>query len=115
MTFFSRFAPVRAWRDFRNFLLSRQKYELAFLFVALLGTSAIIGLFLADSPPEVRPERQIIYVQSWPLNRTDAEIKAQQKIDSVEKAKQMDELQKLQKARQEQFKRVDDALRKWGI
>jgi len=49
----------------------------------------------------IQPEPQIIYVQSWPENRTDEQIKAEQKIDqaardkaAAEKRRQYQELAK---------------------
>jgi hypothetical protein len=36
----------------------------------------------------IKPEAQIIYVQSWPADRTDEQIKAQQKIDQAKRDKE---------------------------
>ena len=47
--------------------------------------------------------------------RSDAEITAQQKIDQVIAHKKQAELEKLQKERQAEFKRLDDKLKAMGI
>ncbi|WP_238542178.1 hypothetical protein [Sphingomonas sp. PAMC 26621] len=54
-------------------------------------------------------------MQNWRLDRTNAQIIAQQKIDSVEKAKQDAELERLKAERRAQFKKVNDGLKAWGI
>jgi hypothetical protein len=115
VTFFSRFNPFRAWRDLRDFLLRRGRIELAALSCAALVTSVIMGVLLRHAAPDVRPARTIIYVQQWPLDRSDDEIKAQQKVDMVARTKAIAEWQARQKKRQAEFKKIDDALRNWGI
>ena len=71
--------------------------------LSLFMTVLIFGIFALDfRQAHVVPE-QIIYVQSWPKGRTDAEIKAQQKIDSAQ-------MHAAQKARQEQFKKLARAF-----
>ena len=46
---FSRFSPVRAYRDLRLFLRGRQPYELGFLALAMLVTGFLIYAFSKDS------------------------------------------------------------------
>lgn len=114
--YFARFSPLRAIRDLRRFLASRKRYEIFTLFGAAAVTWTIMWVFLTDSRSIKIPyKRDIVYVESWPLDRTDADIKAQQKIDVVKKTKQQEELERRQKERQAQFKKVDDWLRSWGI
>ena len=115
MHFFSRLNPFNALRDLRLFLAQRQKHELIFLFLAIAATWVMIFVFSKDSniKPEYRP--QIVYVQQWRLDRTDAQIRAQQAIDGPIKQKQIDDLKKRQAERQAQFKRLDDKLTSWGF
>jgi hypothetical protein len=115
MEFFSRFNPLRAWRDLRNFLLGRGKVELAALFIAALITAVVIGVFARNATPEVKPERTIIYVQQWPASRSDDQIKAQQKVDAPKEAAARAEVARQQEKRRQEFKRLDDKLRSWGI
>jgi hypothetical protein len=111
-----RFAPLRAFLDLRRFLGSRGKHEILFLFAALAVSVLIIAMFLADySPKPVYRQPDIIYVQSWPANRTDAEIIAQQKIDQAKKEKEDAERAKDEAELRAQYKRASDTLNKFGI
>jgi hypothetical protein len=49
------------------------------------------------------------------MDRTDAEIIAQQKIDGIEQTRRIGELKRLQEEQRLKFKKVDDKLRSWGI
>ncbi|UYY57254.1 V-type proton ATPase subunit G [Sphingomonas sp. S2-65] len=115
MTFLRSISPLRAIRDLRRYLAGRPAYEIWFLMLAMALTLVVIWAFVKDSNIAVPYKRNIIYVESWPLSRTDAEIRAQQKIDQAKKEAQLAELEKKRKQRQEEFKRVDESLKKWGI
>ncbi len=115
MGFFSRFSPLRAYRDLRFFLASRQPYELWFLIAALMVTGFLVYAFAKDSyaEPEYRPE--IIYVEQWPADRTDAQIVAQQKLDAPIKAKRLAEQKKREDETRAAFKRMDDKMTDMGL
>ena len=115
MQFFARLSPLRAIRDLRFFLAQRQPYELVFLFLAVVITGVILIAFAKDSAiqPEYRPD--IIYVKQWTLDRTDAQIRAQQAIDEPIKQRKLDEQRKRQAEMQAEFKKLDDRLTKLGI
>ena len=115
MGFFGRFSPVRAYRDLRVFLAQRQPYELGFLALAMAITGFLIYAFAHDSyaEPVYRPD--IVYVEQWPANRTDAEIVAQQKIDEPIRQQQLAEQRKLEEARRASFRRIDKQLESWGL
>lgn len=116
MTFLRFFNPVAAIRDLRIFLSGRQRHELIFGFLALATTIVVVTAFFYDTDDLKRPwKRDIVYVQSWPLDRSLAEIRAQQKIDEPKKKAEQEKLEALQKQRQAQFKKVDDALNRWGL
>jgi hypothetical protein len=115
MSFFGRFSPVRAIRDLRLFLSQRQPYELVFLMIAVGITGFFIYAFARDDYVPVPYKPDIIYVEQWPADRTDVQIKAQQKIDYVKKKERLAEEKAAKDQRQAEFKRVDDALNKWGI
>ena len=113
--FFSRLSPIRAIQDLRVFLSHRHPYELGFLFLSIVITGLIIAAFVKDSHFERTYKRDIIYVQNWRADRSDAEIRAQLAKDApIEKARR-DEFLKAQEERKAAFKRYDDALKKWGI
>jgi len=111
-----RFNPFRAIGDLRRYLASRGKHELIFLFAALIICTLIVGGFAVASKvdkPYKPPE--IIYVQSWRADRTDAEIIAQQKIDMAKKKIDDAREAEFEAKKRAEFKRASDALKKWGI
>ncbi len=115
MNFFSRFAPVRAINDLRFFLSQRKPYELGFLALSIVIVTLLIAAFVHDSHEERPYKREIVYVQQWPLSRTDAEIHAQQKIDGVEQTRLIAEENKRRAALRAQFKKLDDKLKAYGL
>lgn len=115
MGFFSRFAPLRAYRDLRFFLSQRQPYELWFLIAALMVTGFLVYAFAHDSYAEREYHPTIIYVEQWPADRTDAQIRAQQKIDAPIKARALAEQKARDAATRASFKRMDDKLTDMGL
>jgi hypothetical protein len=115
MGFFARMSPFRAVRDLRLYLHQRQPYELAFLALAVVLTGLLIIGFAKDSRIEKVYRPQIVYVQQWTLDRTDDQIRAQQKIDQVKRRAELAELRTRQAKRQAEFKRIDDKLNQWGL
>ncbi|WP_093332142.1 hypothetical protein [Sphingomonas rubra] len=115
MRFFSRMSPVRAYKDLRLFLATREKYEFGFLTAAMAITGFVIYAFYKDSTVAVPYKRDIIYVEQWTADRTDAQIRAQQAIDGPIKAKALAEQKAKQERRQAEFKQLDDQLTKWGF
>ncbi|WP_174285628.1 hypothetical protein [Sphingomonas bacterium] len=116
MSFLTRFSPLRAVRDLRVFLAQRGKYELMFFATAMAITGVVLFAFLRDAN-DIRPAYQptIIYVEQWPLSRTDAQIRAQQKIDQFDKEKRIAEQKAEQAKLQAQYKKIDDRLKAMGI
>jgi hypothetical protein len=116
MSRFSRYNPFVGLRDLRLFLHSRQKHELVFAFLAIIATVAIISGFLIDSRDLKAPyKRDIQYVQSWPLNRTDADIIAAQKADQKTRAAAEAKQKQREEENRAALKRIDDALTRWGF
>ena len=115
MNFFSRMSPWRAYKDLRAFLATRERYELGFLALAMGITGFLVYAFAHDSYVEPVYKRDIVYVQQWSADRTDAQIRAQQAIDAPIKAKQMVEAQAAREKKQAEFKKVDDQLSRWGL
>lgn len=116
MSIFRFLSPVRAFRDFRQFIATRKKHELWMLIPSLGVTIAILIGFYLDSNFErawKRPE--IIWVKDWRLDRSDEEIRAQQAIDKAAKDKAEAELEKKRKVRRDEFKKIDDGLKSWGL
>ena len=71
--------------------------------LAVLATAIIVIEFFVDSKINTAPPTQIIYVEQWSSNRTDAEIIEQQKKDQAvrDAAKQ---------ERQRQFRELEKKL-----
>lgn len=116
MKFWSLISPLRAWRDLRLFLATRRPHQIGFFGVALAATYlVVVGMMYESRAPRVPYHRDIIYVQQWRADRTDAEIIAQQKIDGIEQTKRDKELARLQAERRVQFKKIDDGLKAYGL
>jgi hypothetical protein len=95
--------PRTALRDLASFLRQRSREQVIGAALAILSTIIVLILFFVDSKINTAPGPQLTYVESWPANRTDAEIVAEQKKDAEEKAA-------LQAERQRQFKKLQDEL-----
>lgn len=110
-----RFQPSGALADLRYFFGRRQPHQWVFAALAIGLTVLAITAFVHDSRFVPPYHRDIVYVQQWRLDRTDAEIIAQQKIDGIEQTRRIAEETRQREANRQKFKNVDDALRKWGI
>ena len=108
-------SPFRAIRDLRVFLAQRQKHELVFAFLSVFLTVMLIAGFYVDSSFKTPWKRKIQYVESWPLDRSLAQIKAQQKIDQAAKKIREAELEKRRQEKMAQFKKLDKKLDDLGF
>ena len=115
MQFFARLSPLRAFQDLRVFLAQRQPYELGFLVLAMAITGGLVWVFVKDSYREPVYKPEIIYVEQWTLNRTDAEIRAAQVVDKAKKDKRLAEEKAFDDKKRAQFKKLDDQMTKWGL
>lgn len=92
----------------KAFWATRPRHQWIAGVLAVLIPVGIVVAFYFDSGHNVRPAQTIYYVNSWPVTRTDEEIKAKQKADQIEREQR-------ERARQEQFQRLDDQLNRLGI
>ncbi len=90
--------------DLRTFLTTRERHEWLFAGIAIGITAFILFAFWHDS--RVEPTQEIVFVQSWPANRTDAQIIADQKRDRIARDKALAD-------RQASFQRVQKATSGW--
>ncbi|MBW6531182.1 hypothetical protein ACYZX9_11655 [Sphingomonas citri] len=115
MQFFARLSPLRAARDLRFFFQTRERYEWGFLALSVAITGFFVWAFFHDSYFEKEYKPNIIYFEQWKLDRTDAQIIAQQQIDQAKR----EIAEREQRAREEKlrqgFKRLDDKLNAMGI
>ena len=116
MKFLRHLSPLRAVRDLRGYLAQRRPHEIGFFGLAIAVTYLIVVGMMYESRHAPPPyHRDIVYVQQWPANRSDAEIVAQQKIDGVAQTKRENELKRLEAERRAQFQRVGDQLNAMGL
>jgi hypothetical protein len=95
--------PKAVYRDLKAFL-SRRSREKNIAAVLSLGlTGFIVVLFMADLETNIEPPPTITIVDSWSLNRTDAEIMASQREYHAQKDAQA-------KARQQEFQELSNTL-----
>jgi len=73
--------------------------------LAVLATAIIVIEFFVDSQINTAPPPEVVYVELYPSNRTDAQIIADQKKDQAEK-------EAAQKERQRQFQELE---KRFGI
>lgn len=102
-------APAWAW------LRSRKRYQVWAMVISFVLVVAIFFGFIKDSK-FLRPYKaEVMYFQSWPLDRSDAEIAKQRAIDDARIARLKAERDKKQKARQAEFQQIDNTLTGWGL
>jgi hypothetical protein len=92
-----------ALSDLAAFMRQRSREQVIGGALALLSTIIIVILFLVDSKINTAPPAQIVYVESWTANRTDAEIIADQKKHQAER-------RAAQLEKQRQFQRLENRL-----
>ncbi len=92
--------PSVAWRDLRAFLRQRSREKVIGATLAVLVTTIIVIVFFVDSKINTAPPPQVVYVELYDSNRSDAEIIADQKKDQAEKAA-------IARERQRQFQKLE--------
>jgi len=92
----------------RAFWRYRPRHQWVAGVMAVMMPVGIVVAFYYDGQTRLVPSRTIIYVDSWPAARTDAEIKAKQRTDLRERRAR--ELR-----RQREFQRLDESLNRLGI
>jgi len=95
--------PGVALRDLLAFLRQRSREQVIGASLAVLVTVIIVIIFLVDSKINTAPPPQVVYVELYDSNRTDADIKADQKKDQAAR-------EAAAKERQRQFKELEKKL-----
>lgn len=92
--------PRALMADLRAVFGAEHRHKLLFAAIAIGMTSLIVTGFIVESRHGILPEGpQIVYAANWSVNRTDAQIEAQQKIDQKKREAQ-------QAARRAQFQKL---------
>ena len=106
MSFFPRpSSPGAALRDLAAFLRQRSREQVIGACLALLVTAIIVIEFLVDSKINTAPPPQVVEVELYAPNRTDAQIAADQKKDQAER----------EAAKKEQQKQFQQLAKQLGI
>ncbi len=100
--------PSILWSDLRAFWNERPRHQWLAGALAVLIPIGIVVAFYFDSQTNILPGEQIVYVENWPADRSDEEIKAKQQVD-------LEERREAEAERQRQFQRLDDRLKRLGI
>ena len=100
--------PSVLWQDLRAFWLQRPRHQWVAGTLAVAIPIGILVSFYLDSYTNTRPRQIITYIDSWPADRTDEQIKAKQKAD-------LEQQRAREAERQRQFKQIDDRLKRLGI
>jgi hypothetical protein len=115
MNFFRRISPIRAFADLYRFLRQRRRHEIVFLVLSFSLTWGMFTAFMIDTRI-VRPyKRDIVYVEQWRADRTDAEIIAQQKLDLPKEKAALAAQAKADAQRRLAFKHMNDQLKAVGL
>ena len=97
--------PRAALKDLSAFLRQRSREQVLGATMAVLVTIIIVIIFFVDSKINTAPPPQIIYVENYGPDRTDAQIKADQQKASEDR-------RKAEQARREEFQKLE---KKFGI
>jgi hypothetical protein len=93
-------SPIAAFRDLAAFMRQRSREQVIGASLALLVTGIIVIEFVVDAKMGTAPPPQVVEVQLYPANRTDAQIIADQKKDMAAK-------EAADKERQRQFQKLE--------
>jgi hypothetical protein len=95
--------PSAAIRDLFAFMRQRSREQVIGACLALLATGIIVIEFVLDPKIGTAPPPQVVEVELYPANRTDADIRADQKKDQAAR-------EAAQKERQRQFQKLAKQL-----
>lgn len=95
--------PRAALRDLTAFMRQRSREQIIGASLAVLVTVVIVIIFFVDSKINTAPPPQIIYVENYGPDRTDADIIADQKKASEER-------RKAEEARRKEFEKLQKQL-----
>ena len=94
-------SPRAAFADLKAFLGQRSREQVIGAALAVLVTTIIVIEFIVDAQINTAPPPRIVYVDSWSVNRSDAEIIADQKQDQAKRQAAIEE-------RKRQFQKLEN-------
>ena len=101
-------SPRVLWEDIRAFMRERPRHQWVAGTLAVMIPAGILVGFYVDSYIHARPRPQVVYINSWPADRSDEEIRARQQADLARE-------RAIQAERQRQFKELEKQARRLGI
>lgn len=107
--------PRSAIRDAYDLLIRPAPHKWGFLGLAATLTGLVVFGFVQDSKWEKPYKREIVYVNDWRLDRSDAEITAQQKVDEAEKLERLKKINAEKEKRRREWQKIDDGLSRFGL
>lgn len=107
--------PSAAIADLIAFFKGRQKHQWAFAAASLFIPLYFVTLFVLEAETKQYKNPDIVFVQNYKADRTDAEIKAQQVIDSKKAKEDAAALKKAEEERRKPFVELDKKLDSWGF
>ena len=100
--------PRTVWRDLREFWRGRPRSNWIAALFAVLVPIGLLTAFYFDAQTNIHPGETLTYIESWPANRSDAEIIAKQKADLVRR-------REFEENRRRQFQAIDNKMDRWGL
>ena len=107
------FQPAGALADLRYFFGQRRPHQWGFAALSVTLVAVTLWAFWHDSNFKKAYKRDIVYVQQWRLDRTDAEIAAQQRIDGPKEAARKAEQARKDEERRRFFQNVKKKTDGW--
>jgi hypothetical protein len=101
-------SPSALWADLRDFWRGRPRHTWVAATLAVGVAAGIFFTFWLDYGAVVDRREQVMFIDSWPASRTDAEIVAKQKADKAARDAAIEE-------RRRQLQRLDENLNRLGI
>lgn len=101
-------SPRALWADLKLFWQGQSRAHVGAAVLAVLIPVGILVAFYFDGKTNIAPGPQVIFVESWPATRTDAQIEIKQRADLAARVAR-------ERAQQREFQRLDDRLNRWGI
>ncbi len=101
-------SPRALWADLRAFWAARPRHQWVAAALALVAPAAIVTAFYFDARTNILPGERIMFIDSWRVDRSDAEIIAKQKADKAARDAAL-------RARQREFQELDRSLNRMGI
>jgi hypothetical protein len=101
-------SPRALMQDLRDFWRARPRGHWIAAALAATMTTGILLAFYIDSGNLADTREQVIFLDSWPADRTDDQIRAQQKAD-------LDARNRAEAEHRRQLQRIDQNLNRLGI